>query len=322
MSCPRESGVDAVAYIPLTAPKNAPSQAQYEVKVAKKESSLWARLGVTQILILCLGSIILTIAVLPLAWLWVESMAAAAGREPSSVWISVIEANWTTRIVTICTAILRAVVTAQASVATAMFAGIILERVGSPLADGPFYSTMRALSGSPTNLLWTPSLPLRENGLSVLVVTLIVLEVSVIIAVQFLSTLLVADFGNGAFTQTSNMTNIRQLNYTRDPFLGPWWSIPPVAGWTFAEQSEPPIPGPKYDDTGHTYRAFLPYLERVQRKSLRYFRGPVPISDQRVVCVQPKLRDLRLDALNPTFPRLSGQMAIANGTYPTATWYG
>ncbi|KAF4771281.1 hypothetical protein HAV15_012418 [Penicillium sp. str.  len=193
-----------------------------------------------------------------------------------------------------------------------MFAGIILERVGSPLVDGPFYSTVRVLSGSPTNLLWTPSLPLRGTGLSVLVVTLIVLEVSVTIAAQFLSTLLVADFGNGTYTQTSNATNIRLLNYTRDPFLGPWWSMPPVAGWTFAEQSEPPIAGPKYDDTGHTYRAFLPYLEAAQRKSLRHFRGPVPISDQRVVCVQPTLRDLRLDALSPTFPRLSGQIAIAN----------
>ncbi|KAJ5415726.1 hypothetical protein N7465_004421, partial [Penicillium sp. CMV-2018d] len=316
MARPRGSGAATVTYTPLVAPENAPSQAQDEVKVTKKESSLWARLGVTQILVLCFGSIILTIAVLPLAWLWVESMAAAAGREPSSAWVSVIEANWTTRIVTICTAILRAVVTAQASVATAMFAGIILERVGSPLVDGPFYSTVRALSGSPTNLLWTPSLPLCGAGLSVLVVTLIVLEVSVTIAAQFLSTLLVADFGNGAFTQTSNVTNIRMLNYTRDSFLGPWWSMPPVAGWTFAEQSEMPITGPKYDDTGHTYRAFLPYLEAAQRTSLRHFRGPVPISDQRVVCVQPTLRDLRLDALSPTFPRLPGQIAIANGTYP------
>ncbi|KAF7527822.1 hypothetical protein PCG10_002294 [Penicillium crustosum] len=316
MVCPGYSGAAAVTYAPLAAPENAPSQAQDEVEVAKKGSSLWARLGITQILILCLGSIILVIAVLPLAWLWVESMAAAVGREPSSAWVSVIEKNWTTRIVTICTAIVRAVVTAQASVATAMFAGIILERVGSPLVDGPFYSTVRALSGSPINLLWTPNLPLHRTGLSVLVVILIVLEVLVTIAVQFLSTLLVADFGNGAFTHTSNVTNIRLLNYTRDPFLGPWWSMPPSAGWAFAEQLEPPIAGPKYDDTGHTYRAFLPYLEAAQRKSLRHFRGPVPISDQRVVCVQPTIRDLRLDTASLTFPRLSGQIAIANGTYP------
>lgn len=316
MACPRDSGAAAVAYTPLAAPENALSQAQDELEVAKKESSLWARLGVTQILVLGLGSIMLTIAVIPLAWLWAESMATAAGREPSSAWISVIEANWTTRIVTICTAILRAVVTAQASVATAMFAGIILERLGSPLVDGPFYSTVRALSGSPTSLIWTPSLPLRGTGLSVLVVTLIALEVLVTIAAQFLSTLLVADFGNGAFTQTSNVTNIRLLNDTKGPFPGAWWSMPPVAGWTFAEQSEPFKTGPKYDDTGHTYRAFLPYLEAAQRKSLRHFRGPVPIIDQRVVCVQPALRDLRLDARDPIYPRLSGQIAIANGTYP------
>ncbi|CAG7991215.1 unnamed protein product [Penicillium nalgiovense] len=313
---PRDSGAVAAAYTPLAAPENAPSQTQDESEVARKERSLWARLGPYHILILGLGSLVLTIAVIPLAWLWTESMAASTGREPSSAWFTVIEANWTTRIVTICTAILRAVVTAQASVATAMFGGVILERIGAPLLDGPFYSTVRALSGNPISLLWTPSLPLRKTALSVLVVILIVLEVLVTIAAQFLSTLLVADFGNGAFTQTSNVTNIRLLDDTQSIPLGAWWAMPPVAGWTFAEQSEPSISGPKYDDTGHTYRAFLPYLEATQRKTLRHFRAPVPIIDQRVVCVQPVLHDLRLFALYNLYSRLSGQIAIANDTYP------
>ncbi|KAK4864907.1 hypothetical protein LT330_001530 [Penicillium expansum] len=313
---PRDSSAAAVAYTPLAAPENAPSQIQDEPEVAKKERSLWARLGTYHILILGLGSIVLIIAVIPLAWLWTESMATATGREPSSAWFVVIEANWTTRIVTICTAILRAVVTAQASVATAMFGGVILERVGAPLRDGPFYSTVRALSGSPISLLWTPSLPLRKTALSILVVILIVLEVLVTIAAQFLSTLLVADFGNGAFTQANNVTNIRLLNDTQSTPLGAWWAMPPVAGWTFAEQSEPPTSGSKYDDTGHTYHTFLPYLEATQRNSLRRFRGPVPIVDHRVVCVQPVLRDLHLLAYYDAYSRLTGKINIANDTYP------
>ncbi|EAW17171.1 uncharacterized protein NFIA_005330 [Aspergillus fischeri NRRL 181] len=314
MARPKDSG--AVAYTPLAAPENAHNQSLGESAVAKKQSSLWARLGTVSILILGLGSFMLVLFVLPLAWLWAESMAAAAGREPSSTWIAVVKAGWTTRAVTICTAILRTVVTTQASVTTAMFAGIILERVGAPLVDGPFYSMTRALNGSPTNLLWTPSLPFRGTGLSSVIVGLIFIEVSVTMAVQFLSTLLVADFGNGAFTETSNATNIRILNDTQMAPINAWWLMPPAADWTFAEQSDPFVPGPKYHDTGHTYRAFLPYKEAAQRTSLRHFHGPVPIVDQRVVCVQPALRDLRLNALYTTYALLSGQIAIANGTYP------
>ncbi|KAJ5817176.1 hypothetical protein N7447_009409 [Penicillium robsamsonii] len=315
MARPRDSG--AVAYTPLSAPDNAHSQTQDESTVAEKQFSIWARLGTVHILILGLGSIMLILPVVPLAWLWAESTAAAAGQEPSRAWIVVIRANWSTRIVTICTAILRTVVTAQASVTTAMFAGIILERVGTPLVDGPFYSTTRALSGSPSNFLWTSSLPLRGTGLSAVIVTLILLEVSVTMAVQLLSTLLVADFGNGAFTGPSNATNVRILNdYGEVTLSQPWWLMPPAASWTFAEHSEPPVTGPKHDDTGHTYRAFLPYPDSMQRTSIRHLRGPVTIIDQRVVCVQPTLRDLRLDALNIGYPRLSGQIAIANSTYP------
>lgn len=210
-------------------------------------------------------------------------MGAATGREPSSTWIAVVKADWTTRIVTICTAILRTVVTMQASLATAMFAGIILERIGASLVDGPFYSITRALNGSPSNLLWTPSLPLRGTALSTVIVALILVEVTVTMGLQFLSTLLVADFGNGAYTEVSNATNLRILNDTHMA-LGAWWSMPPAAGWTFAEQSDPFVTGAIYHDTGHTYRAFLPYTEAVQRTSLRHFRGPTPIMDQRVAC--------------------------------------
>lgn len=311
---PKDNGV--ITYTPLIPSENTPSQATDDSAVADKQRSLWARLGTVGILILGFGSLVLVLSVLPLAWLWAESLAAARGQRPSSVWLSVVKADWTTRIVTICTAFLRAVVTTQASVATTMFAAIILERVGAALADTPFYSIARAVNGSPGSLLWTPSMPLRGTGLSRVTFALIVLEVSVTTAVQVLSTLLVVDFGNVAFTDTTNVPNIRILNDSLEGPFDTWWSIPPAAVWTFAEHSEPFVSGHKYHDTGHTYRAFLPYTEAAQRTSLRYFRGPAPITDQRVVCVQPALRGLRLDARNQYCPRLSGQIAMMNGTYP------
>lgn len=323
MAGPKDGDTVDVAYTPcpMTAPEKTQSPAAHDSAVAKKQVSPWTRLGMASMLILGLGSLMLVLFVVPVAWLWSESVATGAGREPSRAWVAVVKAGWTARIVTICTAILRAVVTAQAGVATAMFAAIILERVGAPLVDGPFYSMMRALNGSPSSLLLTPSLPLRGTGLSTAISALIVLEVSVTTAVQFLSTLLVADFGNGAFTDRGNATNVLVLKDFSMLPASAWWSMPPAASWTLAEHtpSDAPVPfvsGPGYHDTGHTYRAFLPYAEAAQRTSLRSFRGPVPIMDQRVVCVQPVLRDLGLDVRDISYARLSGQVSVANGTYP------
>ncbi|KAF5124052.1 hypothetical protein E5D57_011974 [Metarhizium anisopliae] len=314
MAGPKDGDTVDVAYTPcpMTATEKTQSPAAHDSAVVKKPVSPWTRLGMASMLILGVGSLMLVLFVVPVAWLWTESVVTGAGREPSKAWIAVVKGGWTARIVTICTAILRTVVTAQASVATAMFAAIILERVGAPLADGPFYSMTRALNGSPSSLLLTPSLPLRGTGLSAVILALILLEVSVTTAVQFLSTLLVADFRNGAFTDTINATNLLILKDLAVEPASAWLSMPPAASWTFAEHtpSDAPVPfvsGPGYHDTGHTYRAFLPFAGAAQRISLRSFRGPAPIMDQRVVCVQPALRDLGLDVLNQGYPRLSGR---------------
>ncbi|QKX61566.1 uncharacterized protein TRUGW13939_08718 [Talaromyces rugulosus] len=82
-----------------------------------------------------------------------------------------------------------------------------------------------------------------KPALSIVIVALILLEVSVIMALQFLSTLLVSGFGNGAFTGTSNMTNVPILNGAVVYPTQAWWSIPPAAGWTFAEESEAFVTG-------------------------------------------------------------------------------
>ncbi|KAF4217711.1 hypothetical protein CNMCM8980_005670 [Aspergillus fumigatiaffinis] len=293
MARPEDSG--AVAYTPLAAPENAHNQAPGESALAKKQSSLWARLGIVGILLLGLGSLMLVLARAKQHLdRGRQSGLDHAGRHHLH--------GYSTN--------------GGHDTGQRGDRDVCGYYSGTPLVDGPFYSITRALSGSPTNLLWIPSLPFRGTGLSAVIVGLIFIEASVTMAVQFLSTLLVADFGNGAFTETSNATNIRILNDTQMAPIEAWWSMPPAAGWTFAEQSDPFVLGPKYHDTGHTYRAFLPYTEAAQRTSLRHFHGPAPIVDQRVVCVQPALRDLRLDALYSAYPRLSGQIAIANGTYP------
>jgi hypothetical protein len=69
------------------------------------------------------------------------------------------------------------------------------------------------------------------------VYALVLTEVLVTAACQFLSTIFLSDFANGTFTQRSTSTKVNILNDTSsngDAF----WSMPPAASWTFTELSD------------------------------------------------------------------------------------
>lgn len=95
-----------------------------------------------------------------------------------------------------------------------------------------------------------------------------------------------------------------------------WWSMPAAASWTFAELSGSFKERSGFHDTGHTFRAFLPFEEEPQRSKLRQFRGPVPVMDHRVICASLPLVNLTLDATQMSYVHLSGQIPIQDLTYP------
>jgi hypothetical protein len=264
------------------------------------------------LLTLFLGSVILLISLLFLASIWKESMIATAGGQPKMPWVRIINANWTTRLVTIFTAVIRTVVAYQASLATAMLAGIILETIGIPIFHAPLYSTIRALNVSPINLL--PAIKSRSGGVSSSVIyAIILIEILMALASQFLSTILMSDFADGTFIKIINSIDVPILIYeyvSRENL----WLAPPASSWTFAELAEPLVEGTNFHDTGHTYRTFLPFEDDVQRTRLRKFRGPVPIMDQRMVCASPFLVNLTLDTVSMASVRLTGQMTLDNST--------
>ncbi|KAF9766691.1 hypothetical protein IL306_000866 [Fusarium sp. DS 682] len=211
------------------------------------------------------------------------------------------------------TAVIRTVMATQASLATAMLAAVVLETIGTPLVQGPIYCVIRAVQAAPTTLLFTAKL--RPKGrLSTLVFTLVVIEILVTLASQFFSTIFISDFEVGTYANIINATDVSTL----DTLDGPphrWFEMPPASSWTFAELSEPFTKGPNFHDTGHTYRSFLPFRDEGQRTHLRNFRGPATIMDQRVVCARPSLINLDLDWDIPSFPRLSGQIALDTDSY-------
>lgn len=316
------SSHDYVSLVPLPPPTEEDDDGedvgQRPPKPKKKKT--WQRFGLMSFIILLLGSAILLLVLLILWILWKSSMRAADGGPAETPWVYISGANRATTLVTLCTAVLRTVIGLQSSVATGMLAGIILETVGAPLLKAPFYSIIRAVSVAPSNLLSAVrSRP--KDAVSFLIYTLVVLEVLLAVASQFLSAILTTDFAEGTFANINNSTDVRLFVHEKGQrslrTYAKYWELPPASSWTFAESSESFTKGASFDDTGHTYRAFLPFEEEAQRTRLRKFRGPAHVIDNRVVCATPSLRNISLNWMSDAISwDLSGQIAMETTLYP------
>ncbi|KAJ5952114.1 uncharacterized protein N7479_010527 [Penicillium vulpinum] len=306
---------DTRDYVPLVVLNTNAEENNDEVQNVQPkytQRSLLKRVGITGFLTIFLGSAVLLLPIVLLALFWRESMIAIAGDKPETYWIRIVNASWTTRLVTVCTTAIRTVVALQAGLATAMVAGIAMETTGIPLLQGPIYSIIRAVKVAPSSLLMATDF---RPHLSFFIGALVTIEILVTTSSQFLSTIFLSDFADGSFTLPNNSTNISILANPSTATTG-WWTMPPAASWTFAELSDSFTEGPDYHDTGHTYRAFLPFENEAQRIKLRSLRGPVPVMDHRVVCASPALTNMTLDASDQGKVRLSGQIAMKNKTYP------
>jgi hypothetical protein len=307
---------EAADYFPLvtwhTNGENSNKDAPNE-QPRPKRKSIWERANPISFLIMFLGSAVLFLVLLLLGFFWKTSMMANTTKEPNSKWVHIINSNWSTRLVTICTTIIRTVVTFQASLATAMVAGIVIETIGVPLLQAPLYSILRAVKVAPSNFV-TSTMVWPHNLLSFFTYVLVISEVLATVASQLLSTIFLSDFADGTFTPI-NSTHINVLRSSHWSYSS-FWKMPPAASWTFAELSEPYTEGPNFDDTGHTYRAFIPFEVETQRRRLRKFHGPVSIIDQRVFCASPNLVNLSLDWKPGDGIYLSGQIFIDSASYP------
>ncbi|MBE3041843.1 hypothetical protein IMZ48_04530 [Candidatus Bathyarchaeota archaeon] len=277
----------------------------------------WRRLGKLHVVSLSLSSVVILLALTVLGLLWKESTIAISGaEEPRAPWVGALTDNWATTIVTVCTTFIRTAIGFQACSATAMLAGIILEMIGVPLFLAPFFSMLRAMHIAPTSLLSAAAFR-TKGAFSTFIYVLIVLEVLVTIATQFSSTILVSDFAVGTFADLANSTSVPSWEMTTYiPPVEKWWSVPPPLTWTFAEHSETVEGGETFDDTGPTYRAFLPFDSDAQRSNLNTFDGPALVMDQRVVCARPSLSELEHKKSEDALDYFSGVLGIDPGSYP------
>ncbi|KAK8092388.1 uncharacterized protein PG998_014873 [Apiospora kogelbergensis] len=259
------------------------------------------KLGLIGLLTLILGSVAIHGAVAILVFIWTEASIARRYEVPSATWYSIVSAGWTIRVITICTAVIRAAVSFHTTLVTSMVASLMFEVTGTKTGYMPLVSILRAVSVAPTNLLW-PSLSSFGPLSAVLVLSLFLA-----VATQLISTILLSDFENAGIASSKRSEIVTYGSNLNKDFA---WNeqmvllgTGPPAFWRFAEYTESVTQPNGTVDTGISYRAAVPFTNESSRVQLMNYSGPAQVWDTRVICTAPD----PLNASYTPYPRYKPQ---------------
>ncbi|KAH7088979.1 hypothetical protein FB567DRAFT_522731 [Paraphoma chrysanthemicola] len=301
-----------------------------------KQRTKFEKLGLYNVSVLIIGTLVIFMAMGFLGFVWIVSVTTSTEGIPY-LWYLIVWNDWTSRVVTLATMLVRLAVAAQLCVFAALMAALILERAGTSTEDLPLLSMIRCANTGPQALIWNIIHTIPKGiqlGYSFIIITTILNA----LALQFMSTLLLADFSSSWVLSSArtNVTDASSPNSVRDRVYPIQYAIEDLkesrgSGYTsitgsnswqsgsstfpsFAEYKKDPSAGAAFQDTGLTYRGFLPFNNASLRRSLMTYHGPVTVVDERVVCVKPQLGNLTLE-VNWTRNVLSGDINI-NNTHP------
>lgn len=248
-----------------------------------RQHAWWIRTGRENLVFLFLGWAVILTALSMLIFLW-------AGDDHNSTWSNIITGSRATQMVTICSAVIRSAVGIQAGILTAAIASLLLERCGVSVGEAAHLSIARASTVAPHNIALATLSINRPVALSTVLKIGIVLSVAVTVLSQFISTVLLADFGDMTILGNTSSVDMLYSSSFYPAGINSWTSRP-YSFPRFAEYAEPPVvqEGDGFVDTNHVYRAFLPIDSAADRSSLRTYNGPAPIMDARVACVRPEI---------------------------------
>jgi hypothetical protein len=254
------------------------------------------------ILILILGSLILSAVLSLLTILWSRSPGLIAV-DPSRSWERMVLNGPLTRIIALSTIAIRIVVAFQGAFATALISAMLLERASVPLKEVPRVLTLRSSWSGAHNLLY--GYASRHSALyTVLAVVLLFMNV----LSQFSSTLLLSDLRNSFVANSTNLasvpvgirTNDTNLFFTggeayleRDvnPWLSPLPTYPTFAEWAPSQLTNNIE---NIDDTGDTIRAYLPFTDATDRKLTKRYSGYLMATELRFTCSAPDINVAQL----------------------------
>ncbi|KAL6922274.1 hypothetical protein ACHAPO_010109 [Fusarium lateritium] len=257
----------------------------------------WRRIGLIGTLILGVGTAAILFSVALLIFLY-KGADKARNRDPrSEFWDLIVFNEWATRLVTICSAVIRVSMGFQIGFAAAAMAAVILETSGSRFVDTAMLSIQRAASSSagPGSMIptaWQHFSSGRGSGL----LHLVLLALAFIIALvsTLTSTIILFDFGQDQISApiARSVTAVGFDTQEIFPFNGiSYWKSRPLAHWRFAESRpanmDTELRTDHAIDTGDIYRAMLPFDNATERTSLEFYEGPAVVVNQRTACFAP-----------------------------------
>jgi hypothetical protein len=271
----------------------------------QKTRRWWHRIGLPSILVLTVGTGAILISLALLVFLYQGADRARAHNSRAQFWDDIVFNDWSTRLVTICSAAIRVSMGFQIGLAAAAMAAVILETSGSRFSDTAMLSIQRAASSSsgPLSLIPTAWRHCRAGRVSGLIYLLILTFGFIIALISTLtSTILLFDFGQDQISAPLTTTTKAVGFDTQEmfPFNGiSYWKSRPLAHWRFAEARPTEMgTGLRTDnaiDTGDVYRAMLPFGNAEDRITLEYYDGPAVVINQRTACFGSTFDNLAIE---------------------------
>ena len=205
--------------------------------------------------------------------------------------------EWATRLVTICSAVIRVSMEFQIGFAAAAMAAVILETSGSHFVDTAMLSIQRAASSSagPGSMIPTAWQHIKAGrGSGMLYFVLLTSSFIIALVSTLTSTIILFDFGQDQISAPL-ATSVTAVGFDTQeifPFNGiSYWKSRPLAHWRFAEtrpaKLETDLRTENAIDTGDVYRAMLPFDSAEDRTSLEFYEGPAVVVNQRTACFGP-----------------------------------
>ncbi|RMJ18958.1 hypothetical protein CDV36_001350 [Fusarium kuroshium] len=286
-------------------PRDAPSTSSPLTYQRAHGSIRWPRIGLSGLLVLIVGTMLILASCGILIFLW-SGTSAAKDRNQSVFWQIIVVRGWASRVVTICSAAIRTSMGLHIGLIAAAAAAIILETTGVLLVDAPALSIERATGASPFNIL--PAALRRcvaGRGSGLLHLLILTLTIFLGLLSTFTSTILLSDFET---VQVQGPVKTRNLAIDTNKTGQFWkttsyWRYSPSAQWRFAEEKIDDIdnsPGETYN----TFRAMLPFSDTESRTSLEYYSGPAVVANFRTKCVPPMMQ-------NVSFQREDGKLYMS-----------
>ncbi|KAI0198484.1 hypothetical protein F4808DRAFT_472782 [Astrocystis sublimbata] len=277
--------------------------------------------GNSNFITLFLGSILISLALAFLIFLWTGEGPIKGGARAPDLWRTIALKGKVTLSVTLTSLVLRIASASQAGICTAIVAALVLERRRFPLSHAAKISMTRAnTSGEPQSLLWAIlSLDFRNLANKIEIVLLFILAVTSI-GLQFSSTLLVSSIGLDTLVQypSRKLLNLGVSSKTYNAFSDRQLGAPEATMSLFAEKDlfidrQPNKFG--VTDAGLKQRALLPF-NMEDRVRLQSFDGALLLFTSRTRCMRPSMTAKLLKS-DDEWPTIEVKMQY-NQTYRNA----